>query len=142
MKSAAVAASPASKITIASGLPRSPRNSWTMTLFGIFGCLNRRVASSPLPGGTFRCVTKSMDSLKAHQGPTLYNRAVRVSPAGVARLDRGDTDMDEMRLGHRGSKDPVGPPLSRIPIDDETREGVEEGEGEPEQLREGPHRGF
>src|SRR3990170_677931 len=41
MKSAAVEASGASKITIASGLPRSPRNSWTITLFGILGCLKR-----------------------------------------------------------------------------------------------------
>src|SRR2546422_6657446 len=113
-----------------------------MTLFGIFGCLNRRVASSHCPGRTFSCVTKSMASLKAHQEPTLYNRAVRLSPAGVARLDRVDTDMDQMGLGHRGPEDLVGPPLSRISIDDETREGVEEREGEPEQLREVPHRGF
>src|SRR5437867_9704732 len=131
MKSAAVAASAASKITSASGLPSSPRNSWTMTLFGIFGCLNRRVASSHCPGRTFSCVTKSMASLKAHQEPTLYNRAVRLSPAGVARFDRVDTDMDQMGLGHRGPEDLVGPPLSRISIDDETREGVEEREGEP-----------
>src|SRR5207244_10471608 len=34
VKSAAADASGASKITIASGFPRRPRNSWTMTLFG------------------------------------------------------------------------------------------------------------
>src|SRR2546425_7706565 len=76
MKSAAVAASTASKITMASGLPSNPRNSWTMTLFGIFGCLNRRVASSHCPGRTLSCVTQSMASRRAHQGPTLYNDAV------------------------------------------------------------------
>src|SRR3989442_833873 len=87
MKSAAVAASTASKITSASGLPSSPRNSWTMTLFGIFGCLNRRVASSHCPGRTLSCVTKSMAAPKAHQEPTLYNPAVRLSFARGARLD-------------------------------------------------------
>src|SRR5437879_12101278 len=100
MKSAAVAASTASKITMASGLASSPRNSWTMTLFGIFGCLNRRVAASHCPGGTLSCGTKSMASLKAHQEPTLYNRAVRVSTAGVASLARVYTGMDEEGLGH------------------------------------------
>src|SRR5438093_13777623 len=83
-----------------------------------------------------------MDSLKAHQGPTLYNRAVRLSPAGVARLDRVDTDMDQMGLGHRGPEDLVGPPLSRISINDETRDGREKREGEPEQNMEVPHRSF
>src|SRR3989449_8060426 len=111
MKSAAVAASTASKITMASGLPSSPRNSWTMTLFGIFGCLNRRGASSHCPGGTLSCVTKSMASLKAHQEPTLYNRAVRLSPARVARPARGGADMDQIGLGHPGPQDLCGPPL-------------------------------
>src|SRR3990172_189595 len=59
-KSAAVTASGASKITRASGFPRRPRNSWIMMLFGIFGCLNVRVASSSCPGMTLSCVTKSM----------------------------------------------------------------------------------
>src|SRR2546426_3384822 len=108
MKSAAVAASTASKITSASGLPSSPRNSWTMTLFGIFGCLNRRVASSHCPGRTLSCVTKSMAALKAHQEPTLYNPAVRLSPAGVARPHRGGADLDQMGLRHGRPPELVG----------------------------------
>src|SRR5438309_10467741 len=123
MKSAAVAASTVSKITSASGLPSSPRNSWTMTLFGIFGCLNMRVASSHCPGRNLSCVTKSMASLKAHQEPTLYNGAVPLSPAGVARLTRVDADMDQVGLGHRGPEDLVGPLRPRISIDAETCEG-------------------
>src|SRR5207244_2455487 len=104
MKSAAVAASAASKITSASGLPSSPRNSWTMTLFGIFGCLNRRVASSHCPGRTLSCVTKSMASRRAHQGPTLYNDAV---PATDRRRRSPRSD----GCGH--GSDGTGPPWSR-----------------------------
>src|SRR3989441_9936254 len=103
MKSAAVAASTASKITMASGLPSSPRNSWTMTLFGIFGCLNRREATSPCPGETFGCLTKSMASRRARQGPTLYNHAVPATdrPRRSPRSDGG---------GH--GSDGAGPPWS------------------------------
>src|SRR2546426_5894798 len=104
MKSAAVAASAASKITRASGLPSSPRNSWTLTVFGIFGCLNRRVASSHCPGRTFSCVTKSMGSLEAAQGPALYN------DAGPATDRRRRSPRSEG--GGHGS-DGTGPPGSR-----------------------------
>src|SRR5256886_4518456 len=88
MKSAAVAASTASKITMASGLPSSPRNSWTMTLFGIFGCLNRRVASSPCPGRALNCVTKSMAAPRAHLRAAPYYQAGPLTTTGVAHLDR------------------------------------------------------
>src|SRR5213595_1738428 len=78
MKSAAVEASGASKITIASGFPRRPRNSCTMTLFGSFGCLNRRVASSNWPGRIRSCVTKSMAARGLHHESAIYNRAAEV----------------------------------------------------------------
>jgi len=88
----------------------------------------------PLTGRTFSWVTKSMASLKAHQEPTLYNRAVRLSPAGVARLDRVDADMDQVGLGH-GVPRSCRTTLSRISSTTRPASVSRSGKAKPEQLR-------
>src|SRR5881628_959619 len=50
--------------------------------------------------------------------------------------------MDQRGLRHRRSEDPVREALPRVPVDEESGDRVQEGEQEPEQLRDVPDCGL